>query len=146
MQFPTFWKRVTLHAAWLHGGWEVAQCLLFYDMSGTSFLSALFFMAGATSADVVLTLLLIVVTLRPAAFQHFAVRGRSFGMLALCGAVTAISIELLARKFDWWHYSPAMPTLHFYEQRVGLLPVLQMAMLPSLAFLLGRLPPSPKRN
>lgn len=136
-----FWRRVTLNAVWLHGGWEVIQCGLFYDVSGASPSSAFFFMAGATGADVILTLLLIAATLRPTPAQHRPATGRCFANLAVAGAVTATLIELLAWRFGWWHYSPAMPTLQLFGQKIGLLPVLQMALLPSLAFLLGRFPP-----
>lgn len=58
------WKRVAWHALWLHGGWEATQCRLFYDMGGFSPLSAFFFMAGATVADVILSLFLIALNLR----------------------------------------------------------------------------------
>lgn len=135
-----FWRRVALHALWLHGGWEVVQCRLFYDMTGASPSSVLLFMAGATGADVILTLLLIAATLRPTPAQHRAATGRSFATLAVAGVVIAILIELLAWRFSWWHYSPAMPKFQLFGQKIGLLPVLQMALLPSLVFLLGRFP------
>lgn len=141
-----FWRRVTLNALWLHGGWEVIQCRLFYDMSGASPFSAFFFMAGATGADVILTLLLIVATLGRAPVQHHTATSRFLGTLAAGGAVTATLIELLAWRFGWWHYSPAMPTLQLFGQEVGLLPVLQMAALPPLTFLLGRFPFSPNHK
>lgn len=103
-------------------------------------------MAGATGADVVLTLLLIAATLFSVPVQHHAATGRFLGTLAVAGAVTATLIELLAWRFGWWHYLPAMPTLQLFGQEVGLLPVLQMAMLPSLALLLGRFPLSSNRK
>ncbi|WP_157947717.1 hypothetical protein [Abditibacterium utsteinense] len=103
-------------------------------------------MAGATGVDAILTLLLIVTTLYPAPVQHRAITGRFFAKLAVAGAVTAILIELLAWKFGWWHYLPSMPTLQLFGQKFGLLPVVQMALLPSLAFLLGRFPLSSNRK
>ena len=141
-----FWRRVTLNALWLHGAWEVIQCRLFYDMSGASPPSAFFFMVGASGTDVVLTLLLIAATLFRAPVQHRAATGRFLGSLAVAGAVTATLIELLAWRFGWWHYLSAMPTLQLFGQKIGLLPVLQMAILPSLAFLLGRFPFSSNRK
>lgn len=112
-------------------------------MSGFSPLSALFFMGGATVADVILSLFLIALNLRSVRLQPLNM-ARSLGTLALYGAVAATAIEFLARSFSWWHYTPAMPSFPFFGQTIGLLPVLQIAVLPSLAFLLGRPACSPK--
>lgn len=133
-----FWGRVALHALWLHGGWEVVQCRRFYDMSGASPASTFRFMVGATAGDVVLTLLLIALTLRAVQFQHRAATGRLLGTLALSGTVTATLLELLAHALGWWRYSPLMPRVQFFGGTVGLLPVLQLALVPSLAFFLAR--------
>lgn len=79
-----FWRRLALHALWLHGFWEAAQCLLFYTMNGTPFTSALW-MATATGGDVALTLALVAMALRLA-------RGRgtraTFWALSACGALS----------------------------------------------------------
>lgn len=133
-----FWGLVALHALWLHGAWEAVQCRWFYDMSGASPASTLWFMAGATGGDVVLTLLLIALTLRVVQFQHRAATSRFLGTLALSGTVTAALLELLAHTLGWWRYSPLMPRVQFFGGTVGLLPVLQMALVPSLAFVLAR--------
>lgn len=122
-----------MHALWLHGLWEALQCRLFYDMSGGSFARA-FFMIGATGADVVLTLILVALA-RRLARGHFI---RVLLLLAVGGAITAILIEILALALGWWRYSPLMPSLQFSGQSIGLLPLVQMALLPSLAFLLAR--------
>jgi len=133
-----FWGRVALHALWLHGGWEVVQCRLFYDMSGASPASTWWFMAGATGGDVVLTLLLTALTLRAVQFQHRAGMGRLLGTLTLSGTVAATLLELLAHALGWWRYSSMMPTVQLFGETVGLWPVLQMALVPSLAFFLAR--------
>lgn len=133
-----FWRRVALHALWLHGAWEAVQCRLFYDMSGASPASTLWFMASATGADVVLTLLLIALAVRAVQFQHRAAMSRFLATLALSGTVTATWIELLAHALGWWRYSPLMPRVQFFGGTVGLLPVLQMVLVPSLAFVLAR--------
>ena len=140
--FPS-WNRLALHALWLHGVWETAQCRLFYDMSGVSGASAFGFMIGATGADVVLTLALAAIALRLA-------RGRprlaALLTLALLGAAAAIGIEITALSLGWWRYSPAMPALLFFGRSIGLLPVVQMAMLPSVALVLARFSFSSKSN
>lgn len=132
------WKSVAWHSLWLHGGWEAIQCRLFYDMGGFSPLSAFFFMGGATVADVILSLSLIALNFRSVRLQPLNVT-RSLRTLAFYGAVAATSLEFPAQSFGWWHYTPAMPSFPFFGQTIGLLPVLQLAVLPPLAFLLGRL-------
>jgi hypothetical protein len=110
------WSRLALHALWLHGLWEAGQCRLFYDMSGVSGASDFGFMIVATGADVFLTIALVAMTLR---FRS--------------GAATAILIEIVAHSLGWWRYSPTMPALLFFGRSIGLLPVVQMALLPPLS-------------
>ena len=132
--FP-FWRRVALHALWLNSAWEAAQCRLFYDMSGMSGASAFFFMIGATGADVVLTLALIAIALR---FKRARHRRATLLALALSGAAAAIGIEITALSLGWWRYLSTMPAFPFFGRSIGLLPVVQMALLPPLATLLAR--------
>lgn len=60
----SFWGRLALHAFWLHGCWEAAQCGAFCDMEGVSSAVGIALMVGATLADVALTLLLVWAALR----------------------------------------------------------------------------------
>ncbi len=141
-RFPS-WSRLALHALWLHGVWEAAQCRLFYDMSGVSGTSAFGFMIGATGADVVLTLALVAIAFRFERERHCAT---VFLTLPLLGAGAAIGIEISALSLGWWRYSPTMPALRFFGRSIGLLPVIQMALLPSLALVLARFSFSSKSN
>ncbi len=130
-----FWARVALCALWLHGAWEAVQCALFYDMSGTSVASGLIFMAIATLVDVILTLFLVFLALR---LSHASAESPSFGAfpwLIGLGALIAVAIELLAQTGGWWHYSGAMPTLSVLGVPIGVLPLLQMAIVPPICLL-----------
>lgn len=133
----SFWGRLALHAIWLHGLWEVVQCSVLYDMSGVSSLSGLVLMVGATLADVALTLLLVFSALR----LRPKTTGLSFLHLGLCliglGAGTAMLIEVGAQAAGWWRYSAAMPIISVFGWPIGVLPLLQMALLPLLCFLLA---------
>jgi len=134
-----FWSRLALHALWLHGLWEAVQCRLFYDMNGVPFTSALLFMIAATGADVVLTLALVALALH---FTHGRFKIITLWMLAACGTFAAIVIEVVALSLGWWRYSPTMLTVQFAGRSIGLLPLVQMALLPSCAVLLARSFPS----
>ena len=139
----SFWGRLALHALWLHGLWEVAQCSAFYDMSGVSPLSGSVFMVGATLADLVLTLLLVFLALRLSAASAEFLTLRAFLWLVGLGAVAAIAIEIFAQTGGWWRYSPAMPTISVFGTLIGAWPLLQMAILPPIClFLASREPHS----
>ncbi len=153
-KFP-FWSRLALHALWQHGVWEAAQCRLFTNMSGVPFASALFLMIlrftkscfkprptlasalflmiAATGADVVLTLALVAIALRFArALQSRpsnARRGRH--NRRDCYRGFGFGTRLVA-------HLPAMPTIRFAGRSIGLWPVVQMTLLPFLAFALAR--------
>lgn len=134
-----FWSSITLHSLWLHGAWEVAQCRLFYDMRGVPPTPAALFMIGATGADVVLTLALVALAFLLARRRSVGVTPHVLGALVVLGAGAAILIETLALTLGWWRYSSTMPIIPVGRD-IGLLPVLQMALLPSVAFLLARSP------
>lgn len=124
-----FWTRLVLWSLILHGVWEFFQCIFFYDMSGFNSLQGALWMLGATLADVALTLLLVGVAL----WFHRRILSVSFALaLVFAGFLAAIGIEAAAPLGDWWRYAPAMPQLHFAGVTLGLLPLLQMALLPWL--------------
>lgn len=145
-----FWGRVALAALWLHGAWEAAQCALFYAMSDVSPPSGLIFMAVATLADVILTLFLLFLALRLSAARDTSARDTSArdtsvgfpAPIALLwsvglGALAAIAIEIPAQTGGWWRYSDAMPTIFVLGTPIGVLPLLQMAILPPICLLLA---------
>lgn len=56
--------------------------------------------------------------------------------LILIGSAIAIIIEVVALKADRWAYSSLMPLIPFFE--VGIVPVVQLMVLPFISFSLTR--------
>lgn len=95
-------------------------------------------MIGATLADVVITLLLV----GGALWFHRRIPSVSFQLaLIFAGFLAAIGIEAAASSGEWWRYAPAMPQLHFVGVTLGLLPLLQMALLPWLGAKFAKIKP-----
>ena len=131
----SFWGCLALHALWLHGLWEVAQCSIFYDMSDISTFVGIVLMVGATLADVVLTVFLVWITLRLNRRNVGSLLRIGIYLIAL-GAVAAFGIEAGAQAAGWWRYSAIMPVIPIFEWQIGMVPLLQMALLPGACFLL----------
>jgi hypothetical protein len=58
-----------------------------------------------------------------------------FTYLVLIGAVVAILIEVISLRYERWEYSEFM--LVIPEIEVGIIPVVQMIVLPFLSFFIG---------
>lgn len=58
-------------------------------------------------------------------------------ILVMAGGLTAIGIEQLALATNQWQYAPTMPLLPLLN--VGLLPFLQLILLPPITILIARL-------
>jgi hypothetical protein len=127
------WRRVAVHGLWLNGLWEVAQCLSFYDMSRVPALAGLVWMGGATLVDVALCELLLAATMALFRRDVMWLSTGALLFLFLAGALTAISIEVVAQSLGWWRYAPTMPRLRLWNWNIGVLPLLQMMVLPTLA-------------
>lgn len=127
------WRRVAFGSLWLNGVWEVIQCFAFYDMSRVSPLGGAFWMVGATIADVGITLILLALTTLLFRPKSDRLSPTALLFLVFSGALTALIIEIIAQKFGWWRYAPTMPVLWLGNHSVGILPLLQMAILPALA-------------
>jgi hypothetical protein len=62
---------------------------------------------------------------------------RSVLAVMAAGAGTAMAVEVLALDRGWWSYGPGMPRVPMLG--AGLLPVIQLAVLPVFTFLAARL-------
>jgi len=62
-------------------------------------------------------------------------------ILILLSFGASIVLEWLAIYLNLWSYDPFMPTLTFYDRKIGILPILQITSLPALSVYMG----SPKR-
>lgn len=99
--------------------WEFGQSGLYETFP--AFLPFWLCLALAAMIDAVITVMLLWLA-RKFRKPVFAV-----GLLGFC---VAVLIEALALSLDWWSYAPAMPRLW----GIGLVPVLQMMLLPPLIF------------
>ncbi len=129
----SFWGRLALHASWLHGCWEAAQCGAFYDREGVSSASGMALMVDATLANIALTLLLVWATLRLGAKNTRFCSLRAPPSLIGLGATAALLIEAGAQPAALWRSSAAMPVPGVFGWPIGILPLIQMAVLPFLS-------------
>jgi hypothetical protein len=129
---------VFLWAIVLNYIWEVGQLPLFAGFASFHLWTAVRHCAWYTLGDAT-----IVISL----YGLGALGHRSWGWglrlhrvdwlwLPLAGILVAIVIERLALHFGRWQYSPDMPTLPGVA--VGVLPVVQMGLLPLLSIVLAR--------
>lgn len=121
----------------LHAIWEFAQCVPFY--TDGRFAMTLAGMLQAVAGDVVLTWLICASAarvLRSPLREPAAAPGLELATLAAIGAMLATGIELHALSSGRWRYSALMPVVPGIG--VGLLPLLQLAVLPVLALRLAR--------
>jgi len=135
MQSPTrLWLSIGAVAWALNFAWESLQTPLFLGLPPTHHVA---WCGAAALADALFTLLLYFILAqrrRDARWpqsHHIA----DFVLLALLGALFGAVGELVFLRLHWWRYGPAMPRLPLLH--VGLLPVLQLSVLPPMAVILA---------
>lgn len=143
MSLRQFTKPVLLkfsgYALLLNGIWELAQCPLLYDMGGLSTVKSTFWIAAAVVGDVVMALVVIYVAAFVAGPKSTIAGTAKFWVAVLAvGAVVGLGAEWIARAEGLWEYSAHMPVVRLGNLTVGLVPVLQMAILPALSLQLAR--------
>ena len=129
-------RRIAFWGFVLNALWEFVQCPLFYDMSDMSFWAGSLLMWGAIIGDVVIVLAIV----RLSAFvsEDLFQDDRSIWMfLIFFSLVAAVLLEWAAMVLDLWQYKEGMPTLYLLGQTVGLVPVLQISILPALSLYLA---------
>lgn len=140
------WRRCPRHAVVanvflcalaLNYVWEIAQLPLFEGLANTHLLADLRHCAWYTFGDASIVICLYAV----GAWRH---RTWGWGLrphrvdwlwLPLVGMLVAVVMERLALNFERWHYGTDMLVLPGLA--VGLLPVVQMGVLPLLSVLLA---------
>lgn len=131
----------------LNAVWELVQCGLLYDMWGWLAWDAAVVMIGAILADVVIVLVVV--------FGAAAIAGAERlnppnfpGLLALLAVGLPISVilEWIPRSFGWWGYGSRMPTIEVAGQTLGLLPILQVTLLPALSLFVATIQDRRTRN
>ena len=130
--------KVIFWAFLLNTIWEFTQCLFFYEMWSWGFWKATFWMWGAVFGDI-----LIVLGLWQGLKKFFKSTGllqktviKYLFLLALSFGAS-IFLEWMALYLELWKYDTSMPTLHLFNYKVGLTPILQITFLPALSVYLA---------
>ena len=90
------------------------------------------FWAALGDVVFVMTLYLIVAWTRKDWLWFQEIRIRDVGIVILFGGAGAIIVEKVALGLFFWHYTSVMPIIPWIN--VGLVPILQMLILPLLTF------------
>ena len=122
--------------------WENAQAPLYtgYEGFGQHFLFCL--VASVVDGLVVLGFYFIISLIRKDSFWLFNITAPDILMLFVLGLFTAILFEKWALKSGTWHYTEEMPLI----LGMGLLPVLQLAILSIASVYAVRFIIRPKTN
>ena len=122
--------------------WENAQAPLYtgYEGFGQHFLFCL--VASVVDGLVVLGFYFIISLIRKDSFWLFNIKASDILMLVILGLFTAILFEKWALKSGTWHYTEEMPLI----LGMGLLPVLQLAILSIASVYAVRFIIRPKTN
>ena len=128
-----FFIAVTLISFLLNGLWEMMQMPAYREMAGRPFLETVARCTPATLGDVILTFWIYAIgaTAAKSLSWGFQAGWNVYLVLALIGTIHAICIEQAALVSGRWTYSEAMPVLP--RLKVGLWPILQLALLPPLS-------------
>lgn len=117
--------------------WEFTQCIWFYDMWSWPFWKATVWMWAAISGDILIVLgLWKITTLLVPSVHFYKPDGMGYVVLLLISFVAAVFLEWIAIYLELWTYDPFMPTLMILGRQVGLMPILQITVLPALSIYL----------
>ncbi len=117
----------------LNYGWELAQSGLFTEESNAGNVWLHCFVASLGDGIMVLLLFGIgrLICGHRNWFVHPGLKG--YAILTLAGVLMAVAVEWVAvHMLQRWSYAQAMPLIPGFE--IGLVPVLQMVLLPPLIF------------
>jgi hypothetical protein len=122
----------------LNTAWEFVQCPLLYDMWTWGFGRAALWMWGAILGDVVIVMGVAYLAFLIVGTRHMVPPDRKgWTALLAVGVVASVSLEWMAKVLDLWSYSALMPTFSLFDYTVGLSPVLQVMLLPTLSVYLA---------
>ncbi|MBF9252181.1 hypothetical protein I2I11_02640 [Pontibacter sp. 172403-2] len=115
--------------------WENAQAPFYRGYNGFFAHFWICFIAAVVDALVLLLLYLLFAVLSHSLYWPLKAKLWQYGLLAFSGGLLALWFEKWALAKEQWSYTTAMPLVPVLD--VGLLPLLQLMLLPGLAFYLG---------
>ena len=119
----------------LNAVWEVLQTP-WYSGERQSLLKTFLDCLPAITMDALFTLALYAPLSRLRTHSFPQLTSLGFLLLGAMGGIAAVVVELVALSFGWWSYRASMPRVAGLG--IGLLPVLQLAFLTPLTFLVAR--------
>ncbi len=133
-----FFAATVLASFVLNEIWEMAQMSAYVETAGHSWMSTLGLCSRAAVGDVGITLGIYAAGALAAGNLGWGLRGRwnIYATVAVLGLAYASLVEHAALAAGRWSYTERMPVVSVLG--AGLWPLLQMTLLPPLAFLLAR--------
>lgn len=126
--------RIILWAFILNTLWEFAQCVWFFDMWSWSFWKSTIWMWAAIFGDILIVLgLWKVTTLLVPSIHFYKPNVTGYLLLLLISFVAAVFLEWIAVYLELWSYNENMPVVSIGNHQVGILPILQITLLPALS-------------
>jgi len=140
----SFYLQVALWGLLLHGVWEYGQVIPLYRCwERWTVWQRIWVLPAATLGDAGATVAFTAVVAALLGPAHVQPMSRTGGALLLgIGLGAGIVFETVARRLDLWRYRDTMPTLRVAGHDVGLVPILQMTILPALAVGLSNAKPA----
>lgn len=123
----------------LHGIWEYSVCGLFYTMEGLNFIEHQLLMIQATVGDVFIALgLFFILAFANHRSNWFldSWERKDYLISLLYAVLVAFYFEAHALHIDRWGYQENMPLV--YGTSIALVPVIQLALLLPLGFILTK--------
>lgn len=129
---------VALSAFLVNEVWEVAQMFAYIRPAGSSWMSEFARCTRAAAGDVAIILGICAIGTLASGDLAWSLSGKwnVYVTSSVLGLVYATLLERLALAEGRWSYADAMPLVPLFG--VGLLPLLQMVLLPPLSIWLGR--------
>jgi len=115
--------------------WENVQAPFYKGYNGFFAHFWICFAAAAVDALVLLLLYILFAVSNQSLYWPLKVRLWQYGLLAFIGGLLALWFEKWALAGEQWSYTNAMPVVPVLD--AGLLPLLQLMLLPGLTFYLG---------
>ena len=125
--------RLFAYALATNAVWEFVQCVVFYDMWSWNFWRAALWMAGATLADGVLVLGIVALASGVFGCRVWPPNARGWAVLICIGLLVGVAVEWIAQSLALWKYGSLMPGLDLFGQSLGVIPLMQMALLSGLS-------------